>query len=528
MFKTARFKVHNPSRHKQALLWYAMTRYHQTLDRVLNQVLLDPDLLSKASTPDKRGKLRLNSFTLAHLIREVVPKGWCLSPIRDYLINDATAMVSSHLSKQQKGKNKSNPPTMPSLKPITDEEFEVAYTSFTTEVDLPIKPQHEEKIEAARVQGHTRVAERLESIYKNWAVSSAAGQLLRKLEGALPHPIEFTRMEFQRGAMLARRGNDYYLMIRLFSKGHRFFDQKQLADGFLDWKTGEDLSGRTYPGIILPLEFSRDYHEHEYLQNGKPQSAKLIVKRGDSGTLEFYVHVAFEFTPESVIPESILGIDRGAAKIGSATVVDLAGNLVVSKLELEGTAFSAEMQRLRERISRLQKRGHQKSRVFRLRGRKADAVVGEYANRVVREAAKNRSQIAVEKIDATSMARFLTQSQFAKLNESLSYKAARLGLPAPVEVPAAYTSQTCARCSHRAPENRPKKDASGKALQAVFRCVACGYEANADDNASEIVALRALHQIQQGGKFQKFDKFQIWLKSLSGRDGQRATSASAQ
>ncbi|HET6742279.1 MAG TPA: transposase, partial [Kribbella sp.] len=44
----------------------------------------------------------------------------------------------------------------------------------------------------------------------------------------------------------------------------------------------------------------------------------------------------------------------------------------------------------------------------------------------------------------------------------------------------AYTSQTCSACGHCASENRES--------QAVFRCVACSYEANADVNAAINVA----------------------------------------
>jgi len=42
MFKTARFKVHNPSPHKSVILWYAMTQYHLTLKSVLERHLLCP------------------------------------------------------------------------------------------------------------------------------------------------------------------------------------------------------------------------------------------------------------------------------------------------------------------------------------------------------------------------------------------------------------------------------------------------------------------------------------------------------
>ena len=53
-----------------------------------------------------------------------------------------------------------------------------------------------------------------------------------------------------------------------------------------------------------------------------------------------------------------------------------------------------------------------------------------------------------------------------------------------VVVPAAYTSQTCHKCGHVAKENRDS--------QAVFHCVKCGYEANADINAAKNILGRAL------------------------------------
>lgn len=53
-----------------------------------------------------------------------------------------------------------------------------------------------------------------------------------------------------------------------------------------------------------------------------------------------------------------------------------------------------------------------------------------------------------------------------------------------VIVLAAYTSQTCHKCGYVTKENRDS--------QAVFRCVECGYEANADVNAAENILDRAL------------------------------------
>lgn len=53
-----------------------------------------------------------------------------------------------------------------------------------------------------------------------------------------------------------------------------------------------------------------------------------------------------------------------------------------------------------------------------------------------------------------------------------------------VVVPAAYTSRTCHQCGHVASENRES--------QAVFHCVRCGHQANADVNAAMNILDRAL------------------------------------
>ena len=542
MFKTARFKVHNPSRHKSTMLWYAMTRYHVTLKDVIEKTLAIPDLMEQVSEPDKKEKLRPNKFKLSKLLYTIAPQNWELAPLRDYLIGDASAMIMSHLSKAYKGANESNPPTVPGLDPMTDEEFRQAYSEFADpEAKLTVKPQHQEKIDKAAARGESRVAKRLSKIYANWAVSRAAGRVLRKLEGELPHPIEFTRNEFGRGCLLAFCDGNYYLLVRLFAQGHRYCEKRVLKEGFIDCKTTARLGGKKYPGLILPLELGREFHELEYLKYGAIQSAKLVVKRrekpisrakgNDAQPLapnaeghDFYIHAAFEFTPPKVETETYLGIDRGAAKLGAATLIDRQGKPLETNLDLDGDAFKAEMRDHEERIVRLQKLGKQRSRKFSLRGKRADIILGEYANRIVAIAKEYRSQIVIEAIKGVTMGRFLKQSQFTKLKQMLTYKAEREGLPAPVEVPAAYTSQTCAKCGCKDAANRPKKDAVGKAIQDVFLCVACGHGANADSNASHIIALRGLHQIENGGKvYKKFDLFQQWLKELIGRDGSAAS-----
>jgi hypothetical protein len=146
---------------------------------VLEAALADPDFVNQVSKPDKKGRLRPSLFAIGHFVRTLTPKGWCLAPIRDYLIADAAAMLLSHLSKLAKGKHESNPPTLPDLEPISDAEYQDAYRAFTTATDVRMTPKQEQRIAEARVKGQVRVAERLERIYTGWAISRSAGQLLR-------------------------------------------------------------------------------------------------------------------------------------------------------------------------------------------------------------------------------------------------------------------------------------------------------------------------------------------------------------
>jgi IS605 OrfB family transposase len=58
-------------------------------------------------------------------------------------------------------------------------------------------------------------------------------------------------------------------------------------------------------------------------------------------------------------------------------------------------------------------------------------------------------------------------------------------------VPAAYTSQTCSTCGHRAAESREN--------QADFHCIVCGFEANADVNAARVILAAGLAASGRGG-----------------------------
>ena len=98
----------------------------------------------------------------------------------------------------------------------------------------------------------------------------------------------------------------------------------------------------------------------------------------------------------------------------------------------------------------------------------ARGTVAAPGSHVARKAGLNRAMLA------NAHGRFRTM---------LRYKCERSGAQL-VEVPAAYTSQTCSRCQHCAPANRES--------QAVFRCQRCGLQLNADHNAALNIRQAAL------------------------------------
>ncbi|MYC61423.1 MAG: transposase, partial [Caldilineaceae bacterium SB0661_bin_34] len=75
--------------------------------------------------------------------------------------------------------------------------------------------------------------------------------------------------------------------------------------------------------------------------------------------------------------------------------------------------------------------------------------------------------------------RGILNTGWGQLERNLDYKAGGV-----LKVDAAYTSQTCSSCGHISQGNRR--------TQATFKCVACGFKANADHNAALNILARGL------------------------------------
>ena len=85
--------------------------------------------------------------------------------------------------------------------------------------------------------------------------------------------------------------------------------------------------------------------------------------------------------------------------------------------------------------------------------------------------------------------RMMASWAFRQLINFIRYKSERAGIRV-VFVDPRGSSKTCSRCGHSSRSNRP--------TQSQFRCVACGYETNADRNAVINIAAAGARLLRQG------------------------------
>lgn len=210
-------------------------------------------------------------------------------------------------------------------------------------------------------------------------------------------------------------------------------------------------------------------------------------------------HIAFAAIPDPIAsPETgeVVGLDRG---VTSAIALSTGSRSSPAGLRVKERE---RMLRLQRRLPRAEPGSNRRRRlrqsIARLKAREVDRRK-EWVEKTSTDLARRHDVIRVEALDIRRMTRSARGTmaqpgrnvrQKAGLNRGIL--AAGWGLlvtrleqkaPGRVErVPAAYTSQTCNACGHCAPENRKS--------QAVFRCVACGHQANADVNAARNIAAR--------------------------------------
>ena len=334
-------------------------------------------------------------------------------------------------------------------------------------------------------------------------ISAARDDVNRGAKDAAPRPLHFVRNGRSDGFLILRddSAGRYYAWLNLHPKNSRFAGkgkddagkiQPAAVDGLVNLQDGKRMKFASRTGELFPLEFGRDHQREKFLSlDGlKPKSAKLVL-RGSA----FDLMVSFEARIVKRETRTVLGVDRGMNKLVAFCAVDENGAALA-----DGDAGGEDLRTLQKREEEKQKEAQKRAKRYSSRRRAAESEQAAHraANAIVQAADENDSRVVLEDLSGfargaprkkgmrrSNWRRWMNRRQFQKVAHALEYKLRLKGLPPPVYVNAAFTSQTCAECGFVGKENRPKPGDD-------FRCAECGHSADGDRNAARVIALKKM------------------------------------
>lgn len=240
---------------------------------------------------------------------------------------------------------------------------------------------------------------------------------------------------------------------------------------------------------------------------------KAVIHRPADGVLkrisisrdidQWYASVLLEVVvvDPHVPGDSVVGIDRGVA----LTLAD--SNGATAKIPQRIIELEERIDKLRARYSKGQRGSNRRRKGFeqvaklkrevrRIRdhwlheralyyAKTADVVVVEHLNvkSMTRSAKGTEEEPGTNVAAKAGLNRSILNQGWSRFVEILQYKAEEHGAIV-VEVPAAYSSQTCSACGYVSKESRSS--------QSEFLCVGCGHRENADVNAAKVIRKRHL------------------------------------
>ena len=224
---------------------------------------------------------------------------------------------------------------------------------------------------------------------------------------------------------------------------------------------------------------------------GKVKNITVSARGG-----KWYASIQVEQVLETVKhpADSEIGIDAGVicfAAFSDGTLIE-----GVHSFRKHENALAREQRKLSGKKKGSNNWKKQKGKISKLYARIAD-VRSDFLHKLSTEICKNHARVYVEGLNIKNMSssargtidepgrniraksglnKSILDQGWYEFRRQLQYKLSWRGGKL-VEVDYRYTSQRCSCCGHTAKENRQS--------QAVFKCLACGYEENADVNAAK-------------------------------------------
>ena len=226
-------------------------------------------------------------------------------------------------------------------------------------------------------------------------------------------------------------------------------------------------------------------YQRGLLRGQIPTSATLVKRKNGDYYIQICVNIPTQ--PIGKTPKTI-GVDLGRRSIAATSTGKTWSGQQLNQARDRYSRVRANVQAKRTKSSKkLLRRLSGKERRFQ------SWLNHNISKQLVTEAKKKHAALVFE--DLTNIRQSLNRKPrskkerrktnnwaFYQLKQYVSYKAAIAGVQV-LSVPAAYTSQTCARCHHVHPEK-------GKSYRIGerFNCGNCGWKHNADINAGLIIS----------------------------------------
>lgn len=219
---------------------------------------------------------------------------------------------------------------------------------------------------------------------------------------------------------------------------------------------------------------------------GEKQRELLKFRKGESDLVyrdgKWYLFAIVDvIEPAPDEPDDFIGVDLGIVQIATTSDGQQFSGRAVNNVRARAVKFRAKLQ---------QKGTKSAKRLLKARRYKEARFVAHtnhtISKRIVQTAKAQALGIALENLSGIRERVTVSRRQrgtlhswsFYQLLQFVLYKAKRAGVSVVIIDPH-YTSQTCSGCGYCHRSNRPN--------QSTFKCLRCGYVANADANAARVI-----------------------------------------
>ena len=293
VYKTAVFKIHNPSQRKRAMLTDSMKRAHLAYTRLLGHLLTEVERFAAMTKKERNAEMQRRIY---RFLRPLPLGQGASSGIRIDIQGQINGYIE--LRKSQEGAR------MPMVSRLN-----------------------------AEAAGYEAALEELASLGSDLARENTLRDELARLARS-PHLRPISYYGNTRGFYLflwKETTDRYYVWLNLHPRTSRYA-QAVKVENLVDMRTGEVIHFTSTTGAVFPLELGMSFHEMNFIKKGRPQSAKLVYLQERNGRAcdDFELHATFEWIIPEQKPQRWLGVDRGVYNLAAYAVTDDDGLLITS------------------------------------------------------------------------------------------------------------------------------------------------------------------------------------------------------